>query len=847
MADESKIPKGRVRRSAKLGSIVGVQGARYAGTKAANVARSEEGGRERLEQRHLETAMKMVGALGQMKGAAMKLGQFASFIDTEFLPEEYREIYQEQLAKLRTDAPPMPWEKVEKVLQEEYDGEPVSELFAEFEPEAFAAASIGQVHRAELLDGRQVAVKIQYPGIAEALDADLRNAGTLVRLARALAPGLDAKAIAHELRERVMEELDYEYEAQNQRTFSRAYRDHPFIYVPDVVTRLSRRRVLVTELVEGMGFEEIKQLPHEERSRFGEIVFRGSFGSIYHLQHFNADPHPGNYILMDDGRVAFLDFGMTKKLDREQIVLEQNAVDAASRNDPEAFRAALHDLGFVKNPSKLDAERLMEHVRAVGGWYVEDREIEITPRRVMKIIESTNDPRSEYYDLMRRESIPADELMGRRMEIGVVAVLGQLRAKRNWHRIARGQERDPRPAGAGAPLGQQAAELLLRLAQLPAPRQLGPDLEADVVARPLVLAPRVAEADDQNAAIVPADGPIPSAIWTLSARRRAVAAVAAGPAAEQGQRLLPFGVAGVAGVAALALFGGCGLALGRFALFADQLRLFLDDGLGLLLDARRREGGNGDLLGIVGDELDAVRDAHRGKLKRVVDLHRGDVDDDPVGDLGRQRLDGDLAGYVLQDAALFDAGRALGALQLDRDLGLDRLSEVHLLQVDVLEVAAHRVQLLLLDDDRNRSRSLDLEVEERVAVGEDRLHVARRDLEGARFGAAGVDDAGNQPPAPQAAGGARAELRAGSGLQSFACGGHRTGEDRETARNGTCANLRPWPTTRRSPRDGSAARPSWARSSACRAPATPAPRRPTSPAPRRAAESGWSSATWRRR
>jgi predicted unusual protein kinase regulating ubiquinone biosynthesis (AarF/ABC1/UbiB family) len=437
MSEGSKIPKGRVRRSAKLGSVVGGQAARYAGTKATNVGRSEESSKERLEQRHLETAMKMVGALGQMKGAAMKLGQFASFIDTEFIPEEYREIYQEQLAKLRTDAPAMPWEKVEKVLEEEYDGEPLSELFAEFEHEAFAAASIGQVHKAELLDGRAVAVKIQYPGIAEALDADLRNAGTVVRLARALAPGLDAKAIAKELRERVMEELDYEYEAQNQRTFSRAYRDHPFIYVPEVITRLSRRRVLVTELVNGLDFEQVKELPDEERSRFGEIVFRGSFGSIYHLQHFNADPHPGNYMLLADGRVAFIDFGMTKKLDNEQIVLEQRAFDAASRDDPDAFRTALHDLGFIKNPSKLDAERLLEHMGAVGGWYIEDREIEISAKRVMKIIESTNDPRSEYFDLMRREAMPADELMGRRMEIGVVAVLAQLRAKRNWHRIMR--------------------------------------------------------------------------------------------------------------------------------------------------------------------------------------------------------------------------------------------------------------------------------------------------------------------------------------------------------------------------------------------------------------------------
>jgi predicted unusual protein kinase regulating ubiquinone biosynthesis (AarF/ABC1/UbiB family) len=455
MSEGSKIPKGRVRRSAKLGSVVGGQAARYAGTKATNVGRSEESSKERLEQRHLETAMKMVGALGQMKGAAMKLGQFASFIDTEFIPEEYREIYQEQLAKLRTDAPAMPWEKVEKVLEEEYDGEPLSELFVEFEHEAFAAASIGQVHKAELLDGRAVAVKIQYPGIAEALDADLRNAGTIVRLARALAPGLDAKAIAKELRERVMEELDYEYEAQNQRTFSRAYRDHPFIYVPEVITRLSRRRVLVTELVNGLDFEQVKELPDEERSRFGEIVFRGSFGSIYHLQHFNADPHPGNYILLADGRVAFLDFGMTKKLDHEQIVLEQRAFDAASRQEPEAFRQALHDLGFIKNPSKLDAERLLEHMRAVGGWYIEDREIEISAKRVMKIIESTNDPRSEYYDLMRREAMPADELMGRRMEIGVVAVLGQLRAKRNWHRIMREWIYADAPA---TPLGEEEWE-----------------------------------------------------------------------------------------------------------------------------------------------------------------------------------------------------------------------------------------------------------------------------------------------------------------------------------------------------------------------------------------------------
>ncbi len=432
-----RIPRTRVGRSAKLGAAVGGQATRYAGTAATNVGRSRERKSERLENRHAETALKMASVLGEMKGAAMKIGQMASFIDIDFLPPEYREIYQQQLAKLRSHAPAMPWEKVSKVLEEEYGGQPVPRLFASFEPDAFAAASIGQVHRATLHDGTEVAVKVQYPGIAEALESDLANAGIVVRLAKALAPGLDAKAVAGEIRERVLEELDYEFEAQNQRAFARAYRDHPFIYVPKVHSRLSRRRVLVSELVEGLSFEQVKQLPQYDRDIFGEIVFRFCFGSIYHLQHFNADTHPGNYVLMEDGRVAFLDFGMTKRLNESQIQLEQRAVDAAARDDADALLEALDDLGFLANPKRIDAERLMDHVKMVGGWYLEDGELQITPKRVMKMIEVTSDPRSDFYDLVRKEALPADELMGRRMETGLLAVLAQLRATANWHRIMR--------------------------------------------------------------------------------------------------------------------------------------------------------------------------------------------------------------------------------------------------------------------------------------------------------------------------------------------------------------------------------------------------------------------------
>jgi predicted unusual protein kinase regulating ubiquinone biosynthesis (AarF/ABC1/UbiB family) len=433
---ERKIPQTRIGRSAKLGTAIGGQATRYAGTAAANVVRSEEKAQERLETRHIESALKMASVLGEMKGAAMKIGQMASFIDVDFLPPEYREIYQDQLAKLRTHAPAMPWDKVRAVLEEEYDESP-ERVFGSIEEEAFAAASIGQVHRATLHDGTPVAVKIQYPGIADALESDVANAGILVRLARVLAPGLDAKAVASELRERVLEELDYEFEAQNQRTFARAYEGHPFIFVPKVHSRLSRRRVLVSDYVEGRGFDEVKELEQDERDIFGEIVFRFCFGSIYHLQHFNADTHPGNYLLMEDGRVAFLDFGMTKRVSRQQIELEQRAVDAAGRDDPEELRQALHDLGFVSDPSRVDAERLMDHVKMVGGWYLEDGEVRISPKRVMKMIEVTSDPRSDFFDLVRKESLPADELMGRRMETGLLAVLAQLRATANWHRIMR--------------------------------------------------------------------------------------------------------------------------------------------------------------------------------------------------------------------------------------------------------------------------------------------------------------------------------------------------------------------------------------------------------------------------
>ncbi len=407
-----------MRRTAQVGAAVG-----SAGIKGAR-------------GQHQEAAERMARTFGQLKGGAAKIAQLASFIDTDFIPDEYRGVYQAELGKLRSDAPSMPWPDVRCVLDEEW-GLPLEKLFEDFDHDAAAAASIGQVHRALLPDGRAVAVKIQYPGMARALAADMSNARLILRMARALAPGLDARAVAEELRERVLEELDYEVEAANQRTFARAYRGHPFIVVPDVITSLSTERVLVTEWIDGVGFDEVRRLSQPERDRFGEIVFRFCFGSVYHLQHFNADAHPGNYLLMDDGRVAFLDFGMTKRLAAEQIELEIAAIQAAVENDPRAVRDALADIGYIKRPDRIDAEKLMRHVKAVGGWYMDDREITIDSGIVMTAVEAMTDPRSEFYDLVRQQSLPAHELMGQRMQTGVLAVLGQLNATRNWMRIAK--------------------------------------------------------------------------------------------------------------------------------------------------------------------------------------------------------------------------------------------------------------------------------------------------------------------------------------------------------------------------------------------------------------------------
>jgi predicted unusual protein kinase regulating ubiquinone biosynthesis (AarF/ABC1/UbiB family) len=373
-----------------------------------------------------------------MKGAAMKLGQVMSFLDIGLVGEEHREEFQAKLAELRDAAPKVAFKEMRKVIEAELDG-PLDEFFDDFDPEPIAAASIGQVYRARLPDdGGAVAIKVQYPGVAAAVRADLKNLGMLARLMSRMAPGLDARALAEEVRERIDDELDYELEASNQRALAAIFRGHPFICVPGVIGSLSRERVLVTEYVEGTGFEALKRYPQEQRDRIAEIIYRFYFGCMYRHLQFSGDPHPGNFLLMDDGRVAFLDFGLFKRIDPSVAQYEMEIARFGIERDGVAMIRRLHEIGFLPQaPEHYDPEQILRQFDDVTWWYTRDAVVELTPEIATQIVIDMSDPRSRHFAAMRHENLPPDHLFGRRTETLTLAVMAQLRARGNWHRIAR--------------------------------------------------------------------------------------------------------------------------------------------------------------------------------------------------------------------------------------------------------------------------------------------------------------------------------------------------------------------------------------------------------------------------
>ena len=433
-AEGPRIRTGRLGRTAGVGGMVAGQGLRWAGTRLANLTRDDERRQRATDDRVAAIAVQIARQLGEMKGAAMKIGQVLSTVELPGLSEEGQAEFRAALAKLRDDAPKFGYEDIARVVEDDL-GMPVEAAFAEFEREAFAAASIGQVHRAVTREGAAVAVKVQYPGVAEAVEVDLRNLHLILRLVKRMAPGLDVKAVGGEIRERISEELDYELEAQNHRALERAFDGHPLAVVPKVHTRLSGRRVLVTDYLEGERFESVKEMDEATRDRYGEIVFRFFFDRERTLMIL-GDPHPGNYLLLADGRVGFLDFGMVRRVPREHLERERALGRAIASGDADGVHELMAELGYLPDPDEFPPAELLDQVHSGARWLFEPGFRRLDPDYARELIETSSSPRSPHYERMKRQTMPPASLLMRRQEGLVFITLAELRAGADWARIA---------------------------------------------------------------------------------------------------------------------------------------------------------------------------------------------------------------------------------------------------------------------------------------------------------------------------------------------------------------------------------------------------------------------------
>jgi predicted unusual protein kinase regulating ubiquinone biosynthesis (AarF/ABC1/UbiB family) len=418
----------RTAHMARLGARAGYG---YVGMKARGAFASPEQRADLRDRFELQTAEQVAEALGGMKGALMKLGQMASYLD-QGLPEPVREA----LAQLQSDAPPMSAELVEQMVTREL-GAPPEQVFAEFDDVPIASASIGQVHRAVTHDGRRVAVKVQYPGVDLAVASDLENTDLLFQIMGMLFPGMDPGPIVEELRTRLVEELDYRLEASHQRLFAEAYRGHPYIHVPDVVDELSSGRVLSTELAEGARFSDVVDWPDEERQLTAECLYRFAFGGIYQLHAFNGDPHPGNYLFRPGGRITFLDFGLCKIFTPTEVKTFEEMITAiVIDRDIATFRRLVERVGILSPDLDVADADLMEYFSHFYEFVLTDEVREITPEYSSESVRRFFDLTGPHAEIMKAANLPASMVIIQRINLGLFALFGDLRARGNWRRIA---------------------------------------------------------------------------------------------------------------------------------------------------------------------------------------------------------------------------------------------------------------------------------------------------------------------------------------------------------------------------------------------------------------------------
>jgi len=417
------IPRRAVTRGARLASLpLGVAGRATLGLGKRLGGRPAELVAAELQAR---TAEQLFSVLGQLKGGAMKFGQALSVFEAA-IPEEMAGPYRAALTKLQEAAPALPAPTVHRVLADQL-GRGWRKKFADFDDRPAAAASIGQVHRATWSDGRPVAVKVQYPGAGPALISDLNQLARVARMFQLLTPGLDIKPLLAELKDRVAEELDYELEASSQRAFAAAYAGNPDIYVPGVVAGASR--VLVTDWVDGTPLSRlISGGTAEQRDRAGLLLATLHFSAPQLTGLLHADPHPGNFRLLDDGRLGVIDFGAVARLPGgmpepvgrlTRLALDGRAADVL---------AGLRAEGFVKASVEVDAEQVLAYLRPMLAP-LESADFHFTRAWLRSEAVRIGDPRSEVAQLGRRLNLPPAYLLIHRVTLGSIAVLCQLEAR----------------------------------------------------------------------------------------------------------------------------------------------------------------------------------------------------------------------------------------------------------------------------------------------------------------------------------------------------------------------------------------------------------------------------------
>ena len=419
----------RTARSMTMARTGAGAAAHYVTTQARKLGADEQRRAELDAEFHAKTAERAAATMGQMKGAMMKIGQMLSFIDTG-LPEPYKQA----LAALQADAPPMDAETIRWALAQELSEEQLARL-SEFSAEPLASASIGQVHTAVLDHDRPVVIKVQYPGVDEAMRSDLDNAEMLNRMMKLMFPNFDPAPVTEELRERIGEELDYRIELANIELFGRLFADHPFIRIPTPVPSMSTQRVITMDLVEGLRWADALNAPEALQQRWAEVLFRFVFGTLNRFHVFNADPHPGNYLFHDDGTITFLDFGCVRHFEESTTKRQANMVRAVIDHDPAELMDGLVAFGFLEEDNPLDPERVLAWFRQWNAPVLDDSIFTYTPEFAELAVKANFDPSGEWADLQKHFKMPREFVFLNRINLGLNSILAQLNATGNWYDI----------------------------------------------------------------------------------------------------------------------------------------------------------------------------------------------------------------------------------------------------------------------------------------------------------------------------------------------------------------------------------------------------------------------------